>query len=67
MHAAISAVTIQSNKIISNELKTQLSPTRATLGKKANALFGQPGRRRFSWERPAVTNGTSVWAHFPHG
>ena len=41
MHTDMTAVTIQSNKIVSSEVR-QLSTTRATLQKKPNKLFGQP-------------------------
>ena len=38
MHADMTAVTIQSNKFVSNEVK-------ASVQKKLNELFGQPNRR----------------------
>ena len=41
MHVDITAVTIQSNKIVSNEVK-QLSDTRAITQGKKTQLFGQP-------------------------
>ena len=44
MHTDMTAVTIQSNKIVLNEIKRQLSTTRAILWKKPNELFGQPNR-----------------------
>ena len=40
MYADMTAVTIQSNKIVSNEFR-QLSTTRAIIWKKPNELFGQ--------------------------
>ena len=40
MHADITAVTTQSNKIVSNEVKRQLSTTSTMVWKKLNELFG---------------------------
>ena len=42
MHADMTAITIHSNKIVSNDVKKQLSATRAMAWKKPNELFGQP-------------------------
>ena len=38
----MTAVTIQSNKILSDEVKRQLSTTRTIIQEKTNELFGQP-------------------------
>ena len=38
----MTAVTIQSNKTVLNEVKRQLSTTRVILRKKLNKLLGQP-------------------------
>ena len=42
MHADMSDVRIQTNKIVPNEVKRQQSNTIASLCKKPNKLFGQP-------------------------
>ena len=42
MHTDMRAIRIQSNKIVLNEVKDNLSATRAILQKKLNELFGQP-------------------------
>ena len=42
MHIDMTAITMQSNKSVSNEVKSQLSTTRAILWRKQNKLFGQP-------------------------
>ena len=38
----MTAVTIQSNKILSDEVKRQLSTTRIIIQEKTNEHFGQP-------------------------
>ena len=43
MHSDMTANTMQSNKIVSKEVR-QLSTTRAILWKKPNKLFGQPNK-----------------------
>ena len=41
MHADVTAVTIQSNKIVSNEVKDNEALLEPSYGKNPNELFGQ--------------------------
>ena len=42
MHTDMTAVTIQSNKSVSNEVKDNQALLELSYGKKTNELFGQP-------------------------